>query len=145
MLAFLLSGFAALLGHREGRRGRLPAAAACFTLAAGTGYTALVPIAGLFLWALARRAGPGELAALAAAPAALGLWLAAMTAHFGYFPLAQTAAYYLAQPRADYAEAVAVFTFLGGVAVAPWSFAWAAEGAPRLRVAAAAAAAGVLL
>src|SRR5262249_15216174 len=44
MLAFLLVGLVCYFCHVEGRRGFLLLAALCFVLAAGTGYTALVPL-----------------------------------------------------------------------------------------------------
>ena len=123
MLAFLLVGLALFLSHIDGSRGRLIPASVCFILAAGIGYTALVPLGCLFLWALYRRRPWVELAAIAAAPTALAIWLGAMTVHFGRFPLADTVSFYLNQPRSTYGNVLATFSFLGGVGLFPWAFA----------------------
>ena len=48
MLAFLLVGLALFLSHIDGSRGRLIPASISFILAAGIGYTALVPLGCLF-------------------------------------------------------------------------------------------------
>jgi hypothetical protein len=119
MLAFLLAGFASYLGHLEGRRGLLPVAALCFVLAAGTGYTALIPVFCLFLGQIAARRPVPEMLAVCAAPAVLGLWLAAMSLHFGEFPLVRTVGYYAAQGSIT-RNVVALASFLGGVTVFPW-------------------------
>ena len=121
MLAFLLAGFALFFDHRDGVTRRLVPAAACFTLAVGTGYTALVPIGCLFVWALTRPR-VRELLAIALAPAALALWLLAMTVHFGRFPLLETVGFYALQPHSILANIAATFSFLGGVSLFPWSF-----------------------
>ncbi len=121
MLAFLLAGVALFFNHLDGRGGRLVPASACFVLAAGTGYTALVPLACLFLWVLFMRPGVRELAAITAAPVALGLWLGAMTLHFGRFPLTDTLGYYTAQPTFFLRNVGATFSFLGGVGLFPWA------------------------
>ena len=74
-----------------------------------------------------------ELACIAAAPAALAVWLAAMTVHFGEFPLKQTLSYLLLQgvtPRPVMEilglklttiglNTLATVSFLGGVLVFP--------------------------
>ena len=122
MLAFLLAGFALFFDHRDGRGGRLVPAAVCFTLAVGTGYTALLPIGCLFLWILSTQPRLRELLAVAAAPGVLLLWLLAMTVHFGRFPLLDTVDFYTSQPRSTFANVVATFSFLGGVSLFPWSF-----------------------
>ena len=102
MLAFLLVGLAFFLSHIEGSSGRLIPASVSFILAAGTGYTALVPLGCLYLWALYHRRPWVELAAIAAAPTALAIWLGAMTVHFERFPLIDTVGFYLNQPRSMY-------------------------------------------
>ena len=53
MLAFLLAGFALYFEHVQGRRRALVLASVCFVLAAGTGYTALVPLGCFFIGLLA--------------------------------------------------------------------------------------------
>jgi hypothetical protein len=119
MLAFLLVGFAFYFGYVQGQRAYLPLASLCFILAAGTGYTALVPLGCFFLGLIAARRPLKELLAVAAAPAALGLWLVAMTVHFGQFPLTQTVGY-LATQGSRVRNILAVLSFLGSVAVFPW-------------------------
>ena len=123
MLAFLLVGLAFFLSHIEGSSGRLIPASVSFILAAGTGYTALVPLGCLFLWALYHRRSWVELAAIAAAPTALVIWLGAMTVHFERFPLIDTVGFYLNQPRSMYENVLATFSFLGGIGLFPWAFA----------------------
>jgi hypothetical protein len=119
MLAFLLAGFASYYCHLDGRRGALALASLCFVLAAGTGYTALVPL-GCFCAGLVVAKRPfKEILAVAAAPAALALWLMAVTIHFGSFPLSRTVEFYVSQASAG-TNGIAALTFLGGVTVFPW-------------------------
>jgi hypothetical protein len=120
MLAFLLAGFAFYFHHVDGRPWALPAASLGWILAVGTGYTAMIPIACLFVCAWIARRPARELLALAAAPGALLLWLAAMTIHFERFPLIDTARYFISQGSRP-GNLAAVFTFLGGAAVFPLS------------------------
>ena len=110
MLAFLLIGFAFYF------RGRLALAGVCFTLAAGIGYTALVPIACLLAAVLAGRRPWKEVLCALAAPAALALWLLAMTLHYGEFPLVRTIQYLRQSP---FHSLLATLSFAGGVAVCP--------------------------
>lgn len=121
MLAFLLCGFALYFQHVSGRRFALVGAAFCFILAAGTGYTALIPLftfgVAILLWGRPWK----EAAAVLATPVALGLWLLAMTAHFGRFPLIQTAAYFVDQGSVGF-NLIAAFSFIGGVAMLPGAF-----------------------
>jgi 4-amino-4-deoxy-L-arabinose transferase-like glycosyltransferase len=119
MLAFLLVGFAFYFGHVQGRRHFLAPAALFFILAAGTGYTALVPLACFFLGLLAARRPARELLAVAAAPIALALWLTAMTVHFGEFPLARTVGYF-AMHGSRFRNLLALLSFLGSVTLFPW-------------------------
>src|SRR5205814_3046346 len=51
MLAFLLAGLSIHLDALE-TGARLPLSATCFVLAAGTAYTALIPIGCLLLWTI---------------------------------------------------------------------------------------------
>ena len=119
MLAFLLVGFALYFGYVQGRRVHLPLASVCFVLAVGTGYTALIPLGCFSLGMIAARRPLKELAAVAAAPAALALWLAAISIHFGEFPLARTVDYFAIQ-RSQFRNLLATLSFLGSVAIFPW-------------------------
>ena len=119
MLAFLLAGFASYFEYVEGRRGALVLASICFVLAVGTGYTALVPLGCFFIALLIGRRPWQELASVAAAPLALAVWLAAMTAHFGAFPLSKTVSYFAGQGSITN-NALATLTFIGGMTVFPW-------------------------
>jgi hypothetical protein len=119
LLAFLLAGFAVYFEHIQGKRWALPIAGLCFVLAAGTGYTAMVPLGCFFLGLLLARRPWKELVCVAAAPAALALWLIAITIHFGSFPLSRTVAFFAAQGSIPL-NILATLTFLGGVTVFPW-------------------------
>jgi hypothetical protein len=119
LLAFLLAGFAFYFEYVNGKRWALAAACLCFVLAAGTGYTALVPLGCFFIGLLLARRPLPELISVAAAPAALMLWLAALTMHFGSFPLQRTVAFFASQGSVQ-SNFLATLTFLGGVTVFPW-------------------------
>lgn len=125
MLAFLILGFAFYFAHLEARRGCLPAAALMFILAAGTGYTALIPISCLLgLMILWRRPWKECLAALVA-PLALGAWQVMMAFHFGDLPVARTVGYF---SHANFiANTAAVLSFIGSVALFPWATLLAAD------------------
>jgi hypothetical protein len=120
MLTFLLVGIALYFGYLPGRRIYLLGAGLCFTLALGTGYTAAVPLLCLFAGLVAARRPWHELAAVAAAPAVLAVWLTIMTLHFGKFPLTEVAAYFASQGSRVH-NLVATLSFLGGVVVFPWA------------------------
>ena len=119
MLAFLLAAFALYFEHLRGRPYALLLASFCFVLAVGTGYTALVPLACFFIGLLLARRPFKELVSVVAAPAALAVWLVAMTIHFGTFPLTQTVQYFASQGSVRM-NMLATLTFLGGVTVFPW-------------------------
>src|SRR5262245_20725233 len=119
MLAFLLSGFVYYFEHLQGRPRSLIFASICFILAAGTGCSALVPLGCFFIGLLLARRPFKELVSVAAAPAALSIWLAAMTVHFGSFPLFQTVQYFASQGSIRM-NVLATLTFVGGVTVFPW-------------------------
>jgi hypothetical protein len=119
MLAFLLTGFAAYYEYRQGRKWALTTASVCFVLAAGTGYTALVPLGCFFIGLLWGRRPIAELVSVAVAPLALAVWLAAMSLHFGTFPLVQTVQFFITQGSVRM-NSLATLTFLGGVTVFPW-------------------------
>jgi 4-amino-4-deoxy-L-arabinose transferase-like glycosyltransferase len=119
MLAFLLTGFAAYYEYLQGRKWALVLASVCFVLAVGTGYTALVPLGCFFIGLLLARRPRIELISVAVAPLALTLWLAAMSLHFGTFPLVQTVQFFASQGSVRM-NSLATLTFLGGVTVFPW-------------------------
>src|ERR1700722_12056340 len=119
MLAFLLVGIALYFAHLEKRPYCLPAAAIAFILSAGTGYTALIPMACLFLLLLLGRRPWRELLTVAAAPIALAAWQIGMAVHFGALPLANTVGFYshrLILYSVLY-NLAATLSFLGSVAI----------------------------
>jgi hypothetical protein len=118
MMAFLLSGFALYFKYVDGTARALPGATMCFALAVGTGYTALVPLSCLFLSLLAARRPRKEVLSILAALVPLMVWLAAMTVHFGRFPLVDTAWYFVTKGSIVW-NVAALFTFSGGVIVFP--------------------------
>jgi hypothetical protein len=126
MLAFLLLGLAFYLDSFNGRQVLLFPASACFILSAGTGYTALVPLGCLFVWAVAKRRPLRELSAMTAAPLALFLWLVLMKSHFGIFPAAIVVRY-MASHSSVFANILPTFSFIGGVSLLPWAFLALAE------------------
>jgi 4-amino-4-deoxy-L-arabinose transferase-like glycosyltransferase len=113
MLSFLLVGLASYF------RGHLVPAAACFILAAGTGYTALVPLFCIFIAQVVARRPLREILTVCAAPIALSLWMVAISIHFGEFPLARTVHYYATQGSRS-RNIVAFLSFLGSVIIFPW-------------------------
>ena len=127
IIALLLLGLALYF------RGWLVGAAISFILAVGAGYAALVPLACLGLLMLLSRRPLKELACVAAAPIALGVWLAAMTIHFGTFPLGEAFSYLTLNGFAPKSTGqlihdrlrllannlLATLSFLGGVLVFP--------------------------
>ena len=120
-LAFLLVGFALYFAHLDGRKHTLPVAGICFVLAAGTGYTVLVPLACLLIqMGLATRPRK-EMLAVVAAPAALVVWQTVMTTHFGTVPVAGTVGFYADQMGALLHKIGATLGFLGTLAIFPWS------------------------
>lgn len=121
MLALFFLGLGSYLDNLGGSRGRLLPAAVCFILAAGTGYTILIPMGCLFLWAVAKKRPLKELCALALAPAVLLAWLVAMKIHFGTVPVMGVVKY-LAEHLSLRGNLLAVFSFLGGVSLFPWLF-----------------------
>ncbi len=135
MLAFLLLGVALYYAHLEGRRRMLPLAAICFVLAAGAGYTALAPLVCLFIQMLFARRPRKELLAVVAAPAALVLWQAAMTAHFGSIPMSEIVGFYRTQRTTLRHNIGAALSFLGLVALFPWATLFVAGGIGRAAIA----------
>jgi 4-amino-4-deoxy-L-arabinose transferase-like glycosyltransferase len=119
MLAFLLAGFALYFEYIQGKTRALPLASACFVLAVGTGYTALVPLGCFFIGLIAARRPLKELLAVAAAPVVLSVWLGAATIHFNAFPIGKIVEFYVPQGSVPM-NFLATLTFLGGVTVFPW-------------------------
>src|SRR5262249_9901499 len=91
MLAFLLAGFALYFEHREGKRRVLFLASVSFVLAAGTGYTALVPLGCFFIALVLARRPIKELLSVAAAAGAVCVWLIGMAVLFRPFALVESA------------------------------------------------------
>lgn len=120
MLAFFLLGLGFYLDCLQGRARLLPASV-CFILSAGTGYSALIPIGCLFIWAIAQRRPKQELFAISAAPAAVLVWSAAMRIHFGEIPEIKLAQYFLTH-SSSLQDLLPTFSFLGGVSLVPWGF-----------------------
>jgi len=112
MLAFLLTGLATYFD------GRLWLASLSLILAAGTGYTALVPIGCLLIWAIAARRPAREWIAIAMAPAAIGIWLLVLRHHFGESPTVELVGYYTSHWSWS-RTLLPMFAFLGGVSLAP--------------------------
>ncbi len=139
MLAFLLLGFALYFNYAQGHPKLLLPASLCFVLAAGTGYTALVPLACFGIGLVAAGRPLKEWAAVAAAPIALALWLVAITIHFGDFPLTRTVEYYVSQ-GSIIRNVLATLSFLGAVVVCPWPV----EGGRRVLVLASIAVVGLM-
>jgi hypothetical protein len=120
MLAFLLAGISLYMDGFE-QRWRLWPASIFFILAAGTGYTALVPIGCLFLWAVTRKRPFRELMAIALAPAAVCAWLTILRVHFGQSSFDYLVNYYTSQITI-FQKVLPLFSFLGGVTLCPWMF-----------------------
>src|SRR5207249_9839943 len=120
MIAFLLAGLALYFAHLEGRRHALVAAAVCWILSGGTGYTALVPLGCLFLQMILTRRPVKELLAVVATPMALAVWQFAMAVHYGSLPFTHTAGFFLSRVHMLH-NAAATVSFLGAVALFPWT------------------------
>lgn len=120
MLAFLLAGLSLYLDGLENRT-RLWPASMCFILAAGTGYTVLIPLGCLFIWAVANKRPKREWIAIAAAPAAIFLWLLIMRVHFGQSPATELVAYYTS--HFSFTQILLpMFSFIGGITLFPWMY-----------------------
>jgi hypothetical protein len=120
MLAFLLAGAAVYMAAIESGR-RLWLASICFILAAGTAYTALIPIGCLMIWAVANARPKREWMTIAAAPVAIAAWLVIMRIHFGQSPTDELVGYYTS--HFSFAQILLpMFSFLGGVTVFPWLY-----------------------
>ena len=100
---------------------RLAASAVFFTAALGMAYTAAVPLCALLLLRLRERRVVRDMVAIIAPFVVLAVWLLAMTMHFGEFPLEGTVRYAVSQFKPLH-NLAATFSFIGGLAVLPWSF-----------------------
>ena len=120
MLAFLLAGLAFYLDGLQGKRARLWAVPLCFLLSAGTGYTALIPIGCLFIWAICRRRPLEETLAIAAGPVLFLGWQLMMKSHFGAAPMASVLQY-VSTRSAFPSSLLPTLSFLGGLSLFPWA------------------------
>jgi hypothetical protein len=121
LLSFFLLGLGFYVDCIRGNRARLWLASTCFILSAGMGYTILVPMGCLFLWAAAQKRPLEELLSIAAAPAVLLLWLLTMRSHFGLIPMVKVA-HYFSTHSAFRSNLLPIFSFIGGVSFFPWTF-----------------------
>jgi hypothetical protein len=119
-LAFLLTGIGMYLNAIE-NHSRLWPASIFMILAAGTGYTALVPVGCLLMWAIGTKRQLREWLAIAVVPMAVFLWLLLMKLHFGEFPSDELVRYYTS--HFSFREvSIPMFSFLGAVGLFPWVY-----------------------
>jgi hypothetical protein len=121
MLGFFLIGLGFYLDCIQDNAPRLWMCAISFILAAGTGYSILVPMGCLFAWAVAHRRRWQELSAIALSPVVLLIWLFFMRSHFGFVPASGMIGY-LPGHFALTSNFLPTFSFLGGVGLFPWTF-----------------------
>jgi hypothetical protein len=133
MLAFLLLGLRFYFSTEE-RPYQPLLAALCFSLSVLSGYTALVPLACLFVSAILTRQRLPRLAPILAAPIALGLWLVAMLLYYDKNPVAPVVDYFRVINSIAH-NVLATPSFLGGVTVFPWLFLLVRKESRRERVA----------
>jgi hypothetical protein len=93
----------------------------CFTVALGTSYTAAIPLLCLAAWHLQQKRRFAEFIPMILPFAFLGLWLGAMTIHFGEFPLSGTINYYMGAFKPAH-TAAATLSFIGSLSLLPWTF-----------------------
>jgi hypothetical protein len=120
MLAFLLAGLGFYLDCIRDKRARLCFVPICFILSLGVGYTALVPIGCLFIWAAFRKRPLLELFAIAAGPVCLFLQQYAMKRHSGIIPMSEVIRYFFSH-SAFTSNLLPTLSFLGGVSLFPWA------------------------
>ncbi len=121
MLGFFLLGSGFFLDCVQGKPARLWLASACFMLSVGFGYTVLIPMGCLFLWAAASGRPKRELFAIILAPVTVLLWLVLMRSHFGELPIIKVVQYF--GTHASFVNTLLpTFSFLGGVSLLPWVF-----------------------
>jgi hypothetical protein len=118
----LLMGLRIFLSPEIGGPVRIAASAVFFIGAMGMAYTAAIPLCALLLLCLQERRPVREMLAIVVPFFVLVLWLLAMTMHFGEFPLKGTVSYALSQFK-PFHNLAAALSFIGGLAMFPWSFA----------------------
>jgi hypothetical protein len=115
----LLMGLRIFFSARN-RNAPLVTSALLLTGALGMAYTVAIPIGALAMWCFHERRTVREKLATIVPFLVLGLWLISMTLHFGEFPLRSTMRYALSQFRPVH-NVTAAISFLGGLAMFPWS------------------------
>lgn len=120
MLAFLLAGLSVHFGALDTGK-RLWLSSTCFALAAGTGYTALVPVACLFVWTVINRRPMREWIAIAAVPAVVFIWHGILRFHFGEWPASELIKYYTSHFSFDQLV-FPMLSFIGGISIFPWTY-----------------------
>jgi 4-amino-4-deoxy-L-arabinose transferase-like glycosyltransferase len=121
MLGFFLLGLGFYLDCIQDNAPRLWMCAVFFILAAGMGYSILVPMGCLFAWAVVHKRPWRELFTIALSPVVLLIWHIFMRIHFGFIP-ASGMIVYLPGHFALQSNFLPTFSFLGGVALFPWAF-----------------------
>jgi 4-amino-4-deoxy-L-arabinose transferase-like glycosyltransferase len=116
----LLLGFRFMIARRQ-RLWAWVGAMLCFTVALGTSYTAALPLLCLAAWHLHQKRRFAEFIPIILPCAFLGLWLGAMTIHFGEFPLSGTINYYMGTFKPAH-TAAATLSFIGSLSLLPWTF-----------------------
>jgi len=101
MIAWLLAGIVFYFAHLDGRKYALAAAAVCWILSGGTGYTALVPLGCLFLQ-MSLKAACERTGRRSCDTMVLVVWQLMMAAHYGSLPLAHTAGFFLQRAHASH-------------------------------------------
>jgi hypothetical protein len=120
MLACLLAGLCFYLDCIQHRRSHLYFVPICFALSLGMGYTALVPIGCLFIWAAFRKRPLVELFAIGAGPAFLLLQQYVMKRHSDIIPISELTRYFSSH-SAFPTDVLPTLSFLGGVSLFPWA------------------------
>jgi hypothetical protein len=120
MLACLLAGLGFYLDGIQGKRANFYLVPICFILSLGMGYTALVPIGCLFLWAVFRKRPLAELIAIGAAPVCLLIQQYSMKRHFGVIPMSELIRYFSSH-SAFPSDVLPTLSFLGGISLFPWA------------------------
>jgi hypothetical protein len=121
MLAFFLAGLGFYLDCIQGKSSGLWMCSIFFILAAGTGYSILIPMGCLFAWATVQRRPWTELFAIALSPVVVVAWFLLMRRHFGSIPLSGTVGQ-LSNESEIASNLLPTFSFLGGVSLFPGTF-----------------------
>jgi hypothetical protein len=132
MLAFMLMGLSFYLNYINGDSAQLWPASLCFILAAGAGYVVLVPVGCLFVWAVSSGRAKREWFALAAAPAAVFMWLLILRIHFGVNVPVKWSNYWGLHFSFSQ-NLLPMLSFIGGIGMFPWTFVAVAD-VPRWRM-----------